>query len=711
MNSNSKIIFWFLSAAVWTALIFLTLPYAPDMTGWMTSTINKTFETDYGYKMLGHISAVILGIILLILFYKLISNPITRKPLRLILIIAVAGVYGYLVSIMEVPTEKIHFLEYGFLSYLLYKGWSSAIISKAVFPNSLFTGVAIGTLDETIQHILPNRHGELIDIFWNIIAVGLPLVIFRLFEKTERSSSDRRAISTRVAGIFAFLLLLGFTVLIQEYGIEVRDPRGYIFKTRTNSPEKLFAKVTISEDAIRRIRMPSLFDYDTFLRDFPAEKYPKLNEFRVHLFRRDRYIAYTYHDLIRLSISDSSFMPLISNMNREKLFQRALNDYILYYGKDDAVNLYGAESLQRAEFWLAGKDTDWGKPLTDSYYLQHRKKSSAGDSPKRDEWKKNLFVALKENFILEDYFGELLDATESRWNQDSVERIYSLTSPHENYNSAVGERIVTGCSKTEVILFFSLLILMILVYPRIFEEVRINSIAILVCVIFYIAFIHPDTFHRVKIPTEKIISGNHSVITISYLRSEPRIDGVPDIDLKYSMVYANGGTGAPPVPGNNTHFGIGYTENFLYFAAECQDTSIASSIFERDSDLWREDAVELFLDTESLGRRYAEFEINPNATLYDAIVEYGSHIDFENSKRWNCDGLTAAAHRGAKSWSIELKIPLKQLGINADFLKKGIRMNVMRIDGAPKEGFFFYAWSPTYGWFHRPWRFGFCYAG
>jgi len=38
----------------------------------------------------------------------------------------------------------------------------------------------------------------------------------------------------------------------------------------------------------------------------------------------------------------------------------------LYYGKDDAANLFGAESLQRAEFWLDGKDTDWGKPLTDS---------------------------------------------------------------------------------------------------------------------------------------------------------------------------------------------------------------------------------------------------------------------------------------------------------------------------------------------------------
>ena len=72
---------------------------------------------------------------------------------------------------LEVPAERIHFLEYGLLGFLVTKAirklnWKS--ISLAL----LFV-LGIGAIDEVIQWLLPNRVGDLRDVIMNSVGGGM----------------------------------------------------------------------------------------------------------------------------------------------------------------------------------------------------------------------------------------------------------------------------------------------------------------------------------------------------------------------------------------------------------------------------------------------------------------------------------------------------------------------------------------------------------
>ena len=74
---------------------------------------------------------------------------------------------------MHVPVEKIHFIEYGILSLMLYKAFFTDRSDFTIFLKALCFGYLIGLLDEFIQYLLPNRFGEIIDTIWNGLSVGL----------------------------------------------------------------------------------------------------------------------------------------------------------------------------------------------------------------------------------------------------------------------------------------------------------------------------------------------------------------------------------------------------------------------------------------------------------------------------------------------------------------------------------------------------------
>jgi len=77
--------------------------------------------------------------------------------------------------LIEIPEEKIHFIEYGVLSVLVY--WALKEVGKnwLRFLLAFIITSLIGFGDEVIQYFLPNRYYQFSDVVLNSISAGLGL--------------------------------------------------------------------------------------------------------------------------------------------------------------------------------------------------------------------------------------------------------------------------------------------------------------------------------------------------------------------------------------------------------------------------------------------------------------------------------------------------------------------------------------------------------
>jgi len=162
--------------------------------------------------------------------------------------------------------------------------------------------------------------------------------------------------------------------------------------------------------------------------------------------------------------------------------------------------------------------------------------------------------------------------------------------------------------------------------------------------------------------------------------------------------------GAPPK--QRTEVRVGHDSDCLRLLFVCEDAFPWATFTERDAPLYKEEVVEVFLDTEADGMGYFEIEVNPNNAVLDGCmrrVRSGFRKDF----RWRCEGLRTAVRSFPGGWAAEMAIPFRSLSGNNPSAGARWRVNFTRIDrpkGEPRE---LSAWSPTgYDQFHMPERFG-----
>jgi hypothetical protein len=71
--------------------------------------------------------------------------------------------------------ERVHFVEYGLIAFLFYRGWKTAgDLSIVVLP--MLAAFVVGTLDEWLQWFIPVRVGEAHDVFLNLAAIACGLM-------------------------------------------------------------------------------------------------------------------------------------------------------------------------------------------------------------------------------------------------------------------------------------------------------------------------------------------------------------------------------------------------------------------------------------------------------------------------------------------------------------------------------------------------------
>lgn len=156
-----------------------------------------------------------------------------------------------------------------------------------------------------------------------------------------------------------------------------------------------------------------------------------------------------------------------------------------------------------------------------------------------------------------------------------------------------------------------------------------------------------------------------------------------------------------------------WSVGYLYLAYECPFTILTvftpplasgkRGDFNRDGvSLWNRDVVEAFIAGDPQNpSSYGEFEVAPTNERLDLKVD-----PTNKDLNWN-SGFTSAVrvNRGSKTWTCEMRIPLKSLGVSVPAAGQSLRINLFRCDRANKASL---AWNPTLeGTFHVPARFGF----
>ncbi|MEO5330421.1 MAG: VanZ family protein [Magnetococcus sp. YQC-5] len=158
--------------------IYISLPITPVALEMAISRIGRQ-----NMKVL--ISIGLLAAVITMVYIMLMGIPKSKWWWTVLPFLGVVG----LASSMGTFVERIHFLEYAILAYLMYwaAGWPRG---KWVVVVSV-AAMMVGLLDECIQWTLPNRHFDLWDVIMNAIGATLGLWFGVMIRQSGRAGDDR----------------------------------------------------------------------------------------------------------------------------------------------------------------------------------------------------------------------------------------------------------------------------------------------------------------------------------------------------------------------------------------------------------------------------------------------------------------------------------------------------------------------------------------
>jgi hypothetical protein len=125
---------------------------------------------------------------------------------------------------------------------------------------------------------------------------------------------------------------------------------------------------------------------------------------------------------------------------------------------------------------------------------------------------------------------------------------------------------------------------------------------------------------------------------------------------------------------------LSFDDDNLYLAARCEDDHRAAD----------DDKLEFFVSTEK--GSYYHFSLTAANVLLDRRCDYeiersgyspGGFSTFAADNSWNCDRIETAVQRGERSWSVEMAIPLSELGGSTSEAR--LRLNIARSASQSKE--------------------------
>ncbi|MSR82318.1 MAG: DUF4976 domain-containing protein [Candidatus Latescibacteria bacterium] len=170
-------------ALLYIAFVYSTIPLMPQVWGTLVD------HTQGAVRYLGIAVVVGLGIALVL---KVRPDPTGRRWQTYTALLAVGLAYAYMLNRFALfPAERLHLVEYGLVGYLLHRALSLDLPATKAYIVALLLSALVGTGDELIQWISPERVFEVKDVQLNIVSGGLGLLVVRLtLHRSNNHSED-----------------------------------------------------------------------------------------------------------------------------------------------------------------------------------------------------------------------------------------------------------------------------------------------------------------------------------------------------------------------------------------------------------------------------------------------------------------------------------------------------------------------------------------
>lgn len=360
--------------------IFATIPVARNLQKFVYNTVGREFFT--------YVVLFVVCIGLAILLYLFIFKLKVKKISQYIWLFICAGLYIYhTIQLRAHPEEAIHFLMYGLLSYFLFKALSYRIHDWTVYLTAVFFVLFIGTTDEFLQWMMPQRFWDFKDVGLNMLAGGIFLLgVWKGINPTVISKPVKKISVGMLAGIItANLIFMGLCLsntpnFVNRYTTaistlswlqneEVMSDYGYIHK----DPEigTFYSRLTLEE-----LREIDLINGESYAKNLPQDinskaarkelvetykpyTHPFLYEFLIHLFRRNTSLDKLEDTNVPFEKIRRSNIAFRENLLVEKYFSNTLK-HSMYAWSDEEVE----ELKTTASLWKGDYKSRVGKMLT-----------------------------------------------------------------------------------------------------------------------------------------------------------------------------------------------------------------------------------------------------------------------------------------------------------------------------------------------------------
>jgi hypothetical protein len=299
---------WLL-VALWSLLILATVPFARTIQRFVTQRWGRE---SFMVFTLGAI--VVLTVALSIYLWR---SPKRFGGAQVLWLVGMLVVYFFTASRLKTPEEALHFLEYGVLGVLVFRALSYTLRDSAIYPTAVLVCTLVGTIDEILQWVTPQRYWEFRDVGLNALSAALAQIAIWKGLRPDYIATGWNTGSVRrlcrlgaVVTVLLTLCVLNTPERVERYAARV-PALGFLagnpsvmaeYGFRHDHPEigTFYSRLTLEElareDRERGEEVAATLDayhdhrrYPVFLADHPASRDPFLNEARVHLFRRDRY--------------------------------------------------------------------------------------------------------------------------------------------------------------------------------------------------------------------------------------------------------------------------------------------------------------------------------------------------------------------------------------------------------------------------------------
>ena len=106
-------------------------------------------------------------ILALVFLWYVFRQPELRRWSVVVSLALIAALYAYFFTILEVPVKRIHFMEYSFLSYLVYRALRPDSAPPRIYLWCVLAAMLVGMGEEALSIPLVRRFGAVSDVLWD----------------------------------------------------------------------------------------------------------------------------------------------------------------------------------------------------------------------------------------------------------------------------------------------------------------------------------------------------------------------------------------------------------------------------------------------------------------------------------------------------------------------------------------------------------------